>query len=207
MKSWKIYLLVFMLAGCAQQPISQQQAEVKPVARDVAQPEEKEVEPKQQVDPRVAYLKDAALLSGHKLENFYEVNDLFGVMKALQDGRLTTSDLKDALFYFKDPDGYDSGYLYNSTYFKCIQVIELGEFENDSGEKVPLYQALYTNSQIEMTLTVIWAGTRPLQGQKLNVDFLTFYKADTYKNKKDEDLTEVIFWRPKWAGSNGYSYY
>jgi len=207
MKFWKTYLFVFMLAGCAQQPISQQQAEVKPVAHDVAQSEQKEVEPKQQVDPRVAYLKDQALVSGHKLENFYEVDGLFEVMKALQDGKLTTSDLKDALFYFKDPDGYDSGYLYNSTYFKCIQVIELGEVENDSGDKVPLYQALYTNSQIEMTVTVIWAETRPLQGQKLNVDFLTFYKADTYKNKKDEDLTEVIFFRPKWAGSNGYSYY
>ncbi len=203
MKFWKIYLFVVILTGCTQQPITVQQSELEPVARS----EEKKEESRQQVDPRVAYLKDQALLAGHKLEKFYEVDSLFGVMKALQDGRLTTSDLKDALFYFKDPVGYDSGYLYNSTYFKCIQVIDMGEVENDSGDKVPVYQALYTNPKIEMTVTVIWAGTRPLQGQKLNVDFLGFSRADTYKNKKDEDRTEVIFWRPKWAGSNGYSYY
>lgn len=203
MKLWKIYFLLVTLVGCVQQPISQQQ----PQTEQISQQEEKRQESKQQINPRVAFLKYQALLSNQKLENFYEVASLFGVMKALQDGKLTTSDLKDALFYFKDPDGYDSGYLYNSTYFKCVQVIEMGGLENDSGEKVPIYQALYTNSQIEMTVTVYWAETRPLQGQKLNVDFLTFYKVGTYKNKKGDDRTEVIFWRPKWAGSNGYSYY
>lgn len=200
MKSWKICFLVVALAGCAQQPVTQQQPKVK----QISQPQSA---PKQQVDRRVAYLKDQALLTNHKLDNFYEADSLFAIMNALQDGKLTTSDLKDALFYFRDPVGYDSGYLYNSTYFKCIQVVEMGDLENDSGDKVPVYMALYRNSQIDMTVTVYWAGTRPLQGQKLNVDFLTFDKADTYKNKKNEDRTEVIFWRPKWAGSNGYSYY
>lgn len=195
MKYWKICLLVVALAGCAAQ-----QPKVKPISQ-------LQSAPKQQVDPRVAYLKDQALLTNHNLNHFYVEDSLFAIMDALQDGNLTTSDLEDALFYFKDPVGYDSGYLYNSTYFKCIQVFEMGDLENDSGDKVPIYMALYNNPQIEMTVTVYWAGTRPLQGQKLNVDFLTFDKADTYKNKKNEDLTEVIFWRPKWAGANGYSYY
>lgn len=203
MRFIKFSILACILSGCAQQPIQQQEGVNEPAKSTV----NIEPEPKVKVDPRVAYLKDQAVLTGSKLENFYEMDNLFGVMKALQDGKLTTSDLKDALFYFNDPDGYDSGYLYNSTYFKCIQVIDMGELENNEGNKVPVFMALYTNSQIDMTVTVWWYGTRPLQGQKLNVDFLMFDKAGTYKNKKDEDRTEVVFSRPKWAGSNGYSYY
>lgn len=78
---------------------------------------------------------------------------------------------------------------------------------SDDALKVPVYMALYSNSQIDMTVTVYWGGTRPLKGQKLNVDFLTYIKADTYKNTNDEDRTEVIFIRPKWAGRNGHTYY
>jgi hypothetical protein len=195
--------MVVALFGCAQH------AAIKQTNMPLSTTKQVETTPssKPKINPRVAYLKDGALAMGYKLENFYEMDNLFGVVKALQDGKITTSDLSDAMLYFNDNDGYDSGYLYNSTYFKCLQVIELGEMENDSGENISLYKALYTNSQIDMTVTVIWAGTMPLKGQKLNVDFLTYGESGTYKNIKNEDRAEVIFWRPRWAGSNGYTYY
>lgn len=203
MKILGLLVMVVALFGCAQH------AAIKQTNMPLSTTKQVETTPssKPKINPRVAYLKDGALAMGYKLENFYEMDNLFGVVKALQDGKITTSDLSDAMLYFNDNDGYDSGYLYNSTYFKCLQVIELGEMENDSGENISLYKALYTNSQIDMTVTVIWAGTMPLKGQKLNVDFLTYGESGTYKNIKNEDRAEVIFWRPRWAGSNGYTYY
>lgn len=204
MKSLICVIAALMLIGCVPEQIKQQQ--VVPNKSDVPRAQAStETKPKE--DPRIAYLKDQAILMGRKLDKFYEVDSVFAVMEALQDGILTTDDLAEAMFYFKDTDGNDTGYLYNSTYFTCVQVIEIGELENSNKKKVTVYQALYSNSQIDMTVSVYWVDTRPLQGQKLNLDFLVYDKTDTYKNKKDQDRTEVVFWRPKWAGRNGYTYY
>lgn len=130
---FRIFIMVSLfIAGCVQQPTKHQGAlPSNPV--DKKSTETVEVKPKE--DPRVAYLKDQSLLNKHKLEKFYEVDSLFAVMKALQDGRLTTDDLSESMFYFNDTDGEDTGYLYNSTYFTCIQVIEMGELENNDGDK------------------------------------------------------------------------
>lgn len=190
--------IVSVLIGCTQQPIKQQE-----VASNYTATENESlgnVKPKE--NPRIAFLKEQAQLAGLDLEYVYVPDSVFSLMKDLQDGRFTTNDLSGAAFYFKDTLGKDGDYYYDSTYFKCAQVIDMGELEKDSGEKVPTYLAHYYNFQIDMTVAVYWVGTRPLQGQKLNVDFLVYIGVDTFENKKNEDRTRVMFWRPDWADSN-----
>jgi len=201
MKPSIFFMLVIMLIGCVQQPVKQQ--EVLPNNTTTETERATEVKPKE--NPRVAFLKDQAQLAGLNLEYFYEVDSLFSLMKDLQDGEITTNDLSEALFYFEDTVGDDGDLIFDRTYFKCIQVIALGEETNNYEEKVPTYLALYTNYQIDITVSVVWFGTRPLKGQKLNVDFLAYGGVDTYKNINNEDMERVTFVRPFWAGSNGYT--
>lgn len=195
-------MLVIILIGCVQQPVKQQEVSHNNTTTET----ERATEVKPKDNPRVTFLKDQAQLVGLNLEFFYEVDSPFSLMKDIQDGRFTTNDLSEALFYFKDTLGDDTGSMLDSTYFKCIQVMDMGEYETDSGEKSHAYFAHYSNFQIDMTVAVMWDGTRPLQGQKLNVDFLAYVGVDSFKNKNDEDRTRVIFARPDWAGSNGYTY-
>ena len=190
---FKIYMFVFVLTSCAPIPVANQsKADLKNNTTLQA--------PNKKKNRRFEYLKKQAILADHKLKNITEEKSLFRLMSQLQEGNVTTSDLEGTLFYFNDPVGQGSDDFRSVQYFKCIQVFE--EEYQESG--VPVYQALYTNIQIDIKVTVYWVGTRPLEGQKLNTDFLIYIEAGSYETKNNDTRSRVIFVRPKWAGSNGY---
>jgi len=152
---------------------------------------------------RVSYLKEKAFALNYDLNKFYKLKNLFTLMTEIQEGEITTDDLSEAMFYFKDRTGKETGSRQSDTYFRCFQVIKMGDRETVDGREVPVYMALYSNPQIDMTVTVLWTSTKPLQGQKLNVDFLVYYDAESYETKSGLDKTQVIFSRPSWSGRNG----
>ncbi len=189
-----IPLLLLALAGCAPQ---------QQLARGDAAHCSPEQPAAQDSHARMDYLKSQALAARQPVEKLQRFDSVYALMSALQDGKLHTEALHDSAFYFDDSLGADHGYYHNSQYFICIQAIEAGEVKSSSGEALPLYVALYKNSKIDMTVTVYWMGRRPLVGQRLNTDFLQFHKAGSYKSAKGTDMTEIVFWRPQWAGDNG----
>ena len=151
---------------------------------------------------RLDYLKKQAQLLNYNPKTIVEVNDVYGIMTALQEGRLTPEQFKGMMLYFKNSIGRSK---YPDLYaFKCAQVIDLNDKNSKDGNKVSVYKALYSNQDINMTVSVIWGGITPLKGQLLNVDFLMYSGVDSYTNNEGESRSEVIFIRPKWAGLNGF---
>ena len=122
MKTSAFILAAIVCIGCTQQPV-RQQGVVSEIPVTEAKKSTKEV-------PRIAYLKDQALMRNLKLDAFHEVDSPFSVMKAIEEGRLTTDDLSDSMFYFKDSNGNDTGYFYNSTQFKMHTDHRDGKYQN-----------------------------------------------------------------------------
>lgn len=140
---------------------------------------------------------------GGSPDKLLELNDLYSLMLAVQNGKVTTEQLSGMHFFFKDSIGTKNNIMESvNEYFRCIQVIDVKDTEPGSN-KVPVYKALYGNNSIRITASVIWGGTRPLEGQLLNADYLSFSGAGSYETKDGSRRSELIFVRPYWAGRNG----
>jgi hypothetical protein len=152
---------------------------------------------------RLSFLKQQIIATGGNPDNLLELNALYSLMLAVQNGKITTEQLSGRHFFFKDSIGTKNNIMESvNEYFRCIQVIDVKNTEPGSN-KVPVYKALYGNNSIHITASVIWGGTRPLEGQMLNVDYLSFSGVDSYEAKDGSRRSELIFVRPYWAGRNG----
>lgn len=151
----------------------------------------------------MAFLQDQMKAQGYTDARLMDVPSVYNIVAAVQEGRLTAEGLSGMHFFLVDSVGEDFGLGYGR-YFQCSWVEDLGQRKNAAGELVPLYKGTYFNMDLNISVAVIWAGTRPLEGQKLNVDYLLFVNADSYETKGAGTRARLVFLRPKWAGANDY---
>ena len=148
---------------------------------------------------RIKFLKTIMPSYGYNPELLVEINSLFDLMKIIQNGEITSDSVKGFTFYLKDPVGIDNGIFNLSKYFQCAQVIPISGVKNSDQKEVEVYKALYFNPIINITIVVYWYNSRPLVGQKLNVDFLAYLGVNEYKTNNNEMRSQIEFIRPAWA--------
>lgn len=136
---------------------------------------------------------------GYNPEFLVEVNNMFDLMKIIQNGEITSDGIKGFTFYLKDPVGIDNGIFNLSKYFQCAQVTPISGVKSSDQKEVDVYKALYFNPRINITIVVYWYNSRPLVGQKLNVDFLAYLGVSEYKTNNNEMRSQIEFIRPAWA--------
>jgi len=130
------------------------------------------------------------------------MNDIYELVESVQESKLTVQSLENKSFYFENSLGVDYDGIKDDRYFQCIQVVKI--YKDKEKTEFAYYEALYTNLNLNITVTVYWFGVQPLVGQKLNTDFLIFMGADQYETKGNGTRAMLIFAWPRWAEKNGY---
>lgn len=151
---------------------------------------------KTEIELRLANVKKQLTSQGINTSLLIEADDLYKVMLLIQEGVLATENLKGAHLFFKDSTGIDYG-LGIGRFFSCVEVTDITNKLPISGN-TPIFKALYSNPLINISVSVISMGPRPLEGQKLNVDYLEIGGVDSYESRGGGKRAEVIFIKPQW---------